>query len=187
MAQFIKGITLKSRLAFVEHTYGRGAIDKVIPQLRGETKMLVSEPLRIKASGWYGFSVQIELDRTICKVLAKGDKGIYRTMGAFSAEYHDKLVSVRQNTDPWRLLNLITITCERFFRPGRSEVIKVSNTEAKILIHDFLSTKENCEGNMGFLKHSLEMSGAKDVEITEPQCSGRNSEVPCEYHIKWHT
>jgi uncharacterized protein (TIGR02265 family) len=187
MAQFIKGITLKSRLAFVEHAYGRGAIDKVIPHLRGETKILISEPLRIKATAWYGFNLQMELDRAVCKVLARGDSNVYRSMGAFSADYQDKQFSVRQNTDPWRLLNLIAITYNRFFRPGRSEVIKVSDTEATIFIHDFLSTKENCEGNMGFLKRSLEMSGAKDVEVTEQHCSARNSELPCEYHIKWHS
>ena len=186
MGQMIKGITLKSRAAFIEANYGPDGMQTILSTLSGEAKDLFTDPMRIKATGWYAFELQVEVDEAICKVLAKGDPNVYRLMGGFSAEYHDKQLAMKQFTEPWKFLTLQTMIWSRFFKPGQAEVIKVSDREAKIHVYGFRSVHENCETNMGFFHRSLELCGAEDVSVVETQCTKDAGVEYCEYRLRWH-
>ena len=183
--QFIKGLTFKSRVTFLEKTYGPEALTRLIPHLEGEVKGLIANPRSIKATAWYPLEDQVRLDKTICKYLANGDETIYRKMGAFSAEFHDSHIQVKQYKDPWRFINLHSTIYPRFFKPARVEILRPSSHEARIRIFEFRSVKENCETNIGFFFRNLELCGAEEVEVVETQCTRDPGVEFCEYKVRW--
>lgn len=181
----IKGIILKSRVDFIITNFGEGGLSKVVARLRGEAKELMIEPKKVRATGWYGFKLQGEIDDAICNVLAGGDEDIFRRMGAWSAEFQERMSTVKQFSDPWRFLTMHSTVFSRFYRPGRMELIKVSDREARMRLHGFMSTGQNCITNMGFISRGIEMAGAEDVTVEEIQCTERDGVEFDEYRIKW--
>jgi hypothetical protein len=181
----VKGLTLKSRIRFVEKAYGKDALRGLVKHLRPETAALVSDPVKLRATAWYDLEVQSELDRAICKHLADGDQGVYRKMGAFSAEFQSFRTGGKDIRDPIKMFQMIGAVFDRYFQPGHMELVKVSDKETYLRLFEFRSVKENCLSNLGFLERSLELNGFTPVIVEETQCSEDPSKKYCEYHIKW--
>jgi len=187
MGQQVKGMVLKSRLDFLEHVYGTDAHAKVVTYLTGRTKEALSKPQFIKASSWYDFQVQAELDKAICKAMAGGDAAVYRQMGAFSNQFQAAAAAVDHFENPWKWFKFHVIAFPRFYNPGRLEVVKLNEGECFMRFHDTKTTKENCETNIGFTKKGLEMCGCTDVDVVETKCTAKELTKFCEFHItfKW--
>ena len=181
----IKGIILKSRLDFIEHTYGKGGLGKVLPYLGKTCKDLFSNPAKIRATSWYDFDLQTEMDRAICKYLGKGNKEVYRKMGEFSADFQEQKSALSEFRGPWNFLQMHSVIFGRFFKPGRMELVRKGPNEVHMRLHEFRSNWENCETNLGFLSRSLETIGVKEVNVVENQCSQDPSVPYCEYLITW--
>lgn len=185
MAQSVKGLTLRSRVAFVKHTYGSEGMTRLVPNLKGLARELMASPTTINSSGWYDFDVQLEIDRAICKVLAKGDASIYLAMGAYSADFQISKEDTSSPEDLRRFLKLQMTMFSHYFKPGTVEMVTVSDNEVLIRIKGFASVRENCDTNMGFLKRSIELRGAEGVTIDEPKCSQDPTAGVCEYRLRW--
>lgn len=186
MAQSIKGLTLKSRIAFIKHNFGPDAIGRLVPNLNGKVRELVENPMEIHSTHWYDFDIQLELDRAICKVLAKGDTAIYRKMGAYSAEFE---ISEEHSGTPdnmMRFLKLQMTLFSHYFKPGSVEMVPGKENEVLIRVKGFRSVHENCETNIGFLKRAVELRGAEDVTAEETRCSKDPNMEFCEYRLRWH-
>jgi hypothetical protein len=181
----IKGVTLKSRLDFIRHEYGEEGLQKLLPHLKEEARELFANPKRIRATSWYEFDIQVDLDQALCKYLAGGDEGIYRKMGGWSAEFQEAHAALTDFREPLKFLQMHSVIFGRFFEPGRMEVEMVGPTEAYMRIYEFRSVKENCETNMGFLTRSLEIIGASNIKVKETQCTEDPGVPFCEYHIIW--
>lgn len=185
--QLVKGIILKSRVEYIEKVFGTDALDKMLPCLEGKTKAVFSDPQRIRATSWYDFSINLEFDEAMCKVLADGDTGIFWKMGGFTNEFQASDMSRHAYNDPWKYLTLHVGVWPRFWRPGRAELTKVNDGEALITIYDMRSTRNYCQTNIGFFHTGLELAGAKDVEVVETQCTEDPEVEHCEYRcrFKW--
>jgi len=181
----IKGLTLKSRITFIEKEYGKNAMTAILPSLKPETKELFSNPTNIRATAWYDLDIQIDFDRAVCKCLAKGDEGIFERMGAFSAEFQSPTPGKKETFDPWKFLQMNKAVFDRYFENGRLEIVKVGEKEAYLSLFDFRSKKENCRSNLGYLRRSLELSGVTPLIVEETQCSEDPKVKYCEYHLKW--
>lgn len=181
--QKMKGTILKSRVDFMKDRFGPGALDRILPKLRGPTKEVMSRPDRIRATGWYDFSVNRELDEAICQVLAGGDTSVYQEMGAFSNKFQGDRSTVDIYTNPWKFLEMHCLLFPRFWKPGRMELIRVGEGEAYVRFHEVRSTWANCQTNMGFIKRGLNMCGAEEVKVEETQCNENRKYDYCEFHI----
>jgi hypothetical protein len=186
--QFVKGILLKSRLDFLERNFGADAIERLLPHLKGEAKELFSDTKKIRATSWYDFEINKELDETIRRVLVKGDAGVFWRMGAFTNEFQTVSSSRHAYHDPWKYLAVHISVLPRFWKPGRAELIRVDDGEAIIRIHDLRSTRHYCLTNLGFFHTGLEMAGATEVEVVETQCTEDPKVQYCEYRLrfKWY-
>jgi hypothetical protein len=184
--QMIKGMILKGRLLFLEKTFGPGSMLKVLAFLKGRTKEVMSDPKNIRATGWYEFTINKELDRAIFKAYGKGDQGLYRQMGGFSNEFQDSVSSVDNYSSPWKFLRLQANAFPRFWDPGRLELLEVRTSgdcEAVMRFHEVRSTRENCLTNIGFLEKGLAMCGTTDIKVWETQCT-EDPKVPyCEIRM----
>lgn len=185
MAQSIKGLTLRSRVAFVKHNYGPEGMTRLIYNLKGQARELMASPATINTSGWYDFDVQLDVDRAICKVLAEGDTSVYRAMGAYSAEFEISKEDASTSEDLRRFLKLQMTLFSHYFKPGTVELVTVSDNEVLVRVSGFASVRENCDTNMGFLKRCVELRGAEGVTIEEPKCSQDPTAGVCEYRLKW--
>jgi predicted hydrocarbon binding protein len=176
----VKGLTLKSRYIFVEKTFGKDAIKKVLPFLRPETRALFEDELKIRATSWYDLDIQTDFETTVCKVLAGGDKGIYRKMGGYSVDYNET-----PYPDVSKFLQMYIVIFPRYCRPGRMEVEFVSDTECYVRLHDLTSTFPNCESNLGYIARYMEVLKLKDVRAHETHCTKDPGVKFCEYHFTW--
>jgi hypothetical protein len=181
----IKGIILKSRLDFIERTFGKDALDRILPHLGQRGRDLFSNPAKIRATSWYDFEIQTELDKAICRHLSKGDRSIYRKMGENSADFQEQQSALSEFKGPWNFLQMHAVIFGRFFKPGRMELIREGPNEVLMRLHEFRSNWENCETNIGFLARSLELIGVKNVNVVEIRCSQDPSVPYCEYLITW--
>jgi hypothetical protein len=181
----IKGIILKSRMDFIQQRYGDEGLRKLLPHLSGKAKEVFSNPKSIRATSWYDFALQTELDRAICKYLEDGDKGIYLKMGEWSADFQESQSPLSEFKGPWKFLQMHSVIFARFFNPGKMELVQIGPSEVHMRLHQFRSNKENCDTNIGFLRRSLEIIGAKHIMVEETMCT-QDPKVPyCEYHLKW--
>jgi len=186
MAQMrIKGLTLKSRIQYVDQFYGKDALASIMKYLRPETAAVLAEPRKVRATAWYDLRVQVDLDQTIYRHLAKSDAGIYKKLGAFSAEFQSVGAGGHAISDPWKMFQMVGSVFDRYFSPGRLEIIKVNDKEVMLRLFEFRSVKENCLSNLGFLSKSLELNGFKPTIVEETVCSEDPSAKYCEYHIGW--
>lgn len=188
--QMIKGMILKGRLLFLDKTFGPGALLKVLAYLKGRTREVMSDPKNIRATGWYEFTINKELDRAIFLAYGKGDEKMYRVMGGFSNEFQDSVSAVNYYANPWKFLRLQANAFPRFWDPGRLELEEVStsgNCEAVMKFHEVRSTRENCLTNIGFLEKGLEMCGASNIKVWETQCTQDPKVSYCEIRMtfKW--
>ena len=181
----VKGLTLKSRIRFIEQTYGKDGLMTLVKHLKPETAALVSDPVKLRATAWYDLDIQTDLDQNVCKYLASGDIGVYKKMGAFSADFQSFRGGSKDVRDPIKMFQMTGAVFDRYFRPGHMEIIKVSDKEANLRLFDFRSNKENCLSNLGFLEKSLELHGFHPIIVEETQCSENPLHKYCEYHIKW--
>lgn len=179
----VKGLTLKSRIRFVEKTYGKDALKELARHLRPETAALVLDPMKLRATAWYDLEVQSDIDVNICKHLAAGDESVFRRMGAFSAEFQGG--ATKEVRDPIKMFQLIAAVFDRYFSPGHVEIIKTGDKEAHLRLFEFRSVKENCMSNLGFLEKNLELNGFTPLVVEETQCSENPKNKYCEYHIVW--
>jgi hypothetical protein len=188
--QRIKGMILKGRLQFLEKTFGPASLLKVLAFLKGKTRDVMSDPKNIRATGWYEFTINTELDKAIFKAFGNGDEKLYKQMGGFSNEFQDSVSSLEYFSSPWKYLRMQANSFPRFWDPGRLELIEVKTSgdcEAIYRFHDVRSTRENCLTNIGFVEKGLQMCGAKDIKVWETQCT-EDLKVPyCEFHMtfKW--
>jgi len=181
--QKVKGIILKSRIDFLERIYGPTALDKLLPHLKGRTKEVFSDPRKIRATGWYDFEINLEFDDAIFEVLANRDETVFWKMGAFTNDFQTTDSSKHAYKDPWKYLVLHVGIWPRFWKPGRAELIKVSEEEALIHIHEMRGTRRYCQTNIGFFHSGLELAGAREVSVIETQCAEDPKVRYCEYRI----
>ena len=180
--KLVKGIILKSRLDFLEATYGPDALESILPHLKGKAKEVFSEPKKIRATSWYDFDINIEVDKVICEVLANGDTDIFRRLGAFTNQFQTTSASKHAYHDPWKYLALHVGVLPRFWKPGRAELVKVNDGEAVIRVYDLKSNRDYCLTNLGFFQTGLELSGARNVVAEETMCTG-DPGPHCEYRF----
>ena len=188
--QQIKGMILKSRLTYLEKRFGPDALSKVLPLMKGRSKEVMADHKNIRATGWYPFSINKELDMAIFLAFGKGDERLYKDMGGFSNEFQDSVSSVDIFSSPWKFLRLQANAFPRFWRPGRLELIEVKTSgdcEAIMKFHEVRSCRTNCLTNIGFLEKGLEMCGAQDIKVWETKCTEDLTVAFCEMHMtfKW--
>ncbi len=176
----VKGLTLKSRYDFVKQTFGKDAFKKVLPHLRPETRALFEDELRIRATSWYNLDIQTDFETTVCTVLAGGDEGIYRKMGAYSVDFN-----ATPYPDVSKFLQMYIVIFPRYCRPGRMEVEMISDTEGYVRLLDLTSTFPNCESNMGYIARYMEVLKLKDIKAQETHCTRDLGVKSCEYHFTW--
>ena len=168
----IKGSTLKLRTQFVRERWGEAALEKVLATLSPQDADSVMKSLPVL---WYPLSLNAHLDQTICHVLGNGNERIYEEMGAYSADAFARQIysTYFEETKPQQFLDLTVELYKNYYKnagqrrnvvsaPGRCDMYIEGCREAY---------RPNCASNVGFIRRSLVLLGARGVRCDEVSCA----------------
>jgi len=180
----VKGSTLLNRHAFIQENFGLDAWDMVLASLRDGDARLLSP--RILASAWYPFDLYNRLDEAMCQVLTGGDLEICRTLGvdsarrALSGTYRAYLKDGAE-----AILRRLAVLHRSFYDSGSMDVTHLGPGHCVIrAVYVPRSSLTNCLVAEGFYRTVVEMSGGREVQVSEGNCSAHGTRF-CLFNVRW--
>lgn len=180
----IKGVVLKTRLAFAEEQGGAKGLEGVLASLDPEDRSALAGLLAAK---WYPFELGRRLDAAIVHVLGQGKPEFFERLGEASATKN--LGTVHKDFlvvgDPQAFLAKAPMIYSFYYNTGRREYQAAGPKEAVLTTHDAETfSTPDCLTVVGWHRRGLEMCGAKQVRVVEEECRARGGAV-CRYRISW--
>ncbi len=138
-------------------------------------------------SAWYPFSLFIELNELMEREFGTGDGGLYRLLGRHSADAHLTTIYrlfFKVGTVYW-ILGRGARLWSAYYDSGKLELYMRGSHRAEIRLFDFATPhKIHCASVAGWVERSVELSGGKNVVVTETSC--RVEGAPrCEFQCTW--
>lgn len=179
----IKGVVLRSRLAYVRENMGEAAVTRLRARLPAREG---TELQRVLPASWYPFELQETLDDAIAAEMGIGEK-VFRLLGEQSARdnlatTHRAFVDAR---DPHGLLQHAAAIHDAYYDTGRRTYERSGDRRALLRTFDCLShSRAECLGNMGWHHAAIEVCGGLRPRVTDPLCRARGDRH-CEYLCEW--
>ena len=179
----IKGVVLRSRMAYVRDNMGEAAAQSVVARLPAEDQRQLA---RILPGSWYPFEIQERLDDAISAHMGIGER-IFRLLGEQSAR--DNLATAHRAFvdahDPHGLLQHAATIHEAYYDTGHREYERLGDKSAVLRTFGCLSTsRPECLSNMGWHQAAIEVCGGLRARVTDPLCRARG-DAHCEYLCEW--
>ena len=136
---------------------------------------------------WYLFDTYVNMLKIIDRLYGKGDMGLTREMGKFSAEHGLKRIYrfFYKVGSPNFIISRAVKIWGSYYDAGRLEIVKNKKGDLVLQIHDWPEpNRHHCKRVEGWIERSIEMSGGKNVKIREPKCRCKGYKF-CEYKGKW--
>ena len=179
----IKGVVLRSRLAYVRENMGEAAVTRVLNRLGAAER---DDLQRVLPASWYPFEVQEWLDDSIAIEMGIGEK-LFRLLGEQSARdnlatSHRAFVDAR---DPHGLLQHAAAIHDAYYDTGRRTYERTGDRSAVLRTFDCRSySRAECLSNMGWHHAAIEVCGGLRPRVTDPLCRARG-DAHCEYLCEW--
>lgn len=185
MATQVKGAVLLSRKEFVRAEYGDAAWKKVLGGVSAVNRGQLDGVLL--SSKWYPFDLNADLDRAIVEVLGRGDRNIFKKIGARSAQTN--LVGAHQaflkKGNPQAFMAGTDRIYRFYYDVGHREYEQTGPMSGVITTIGAETFSENdCLTVIGWYEEALRMCGATKVQITEEPCRARGG-AHCRYEVSW--
>jgi uncharacterized protein (TIGR02265 family) len=182
--QKVKGSVLRSRLSFVEGTFGEEDLRRVLESLSAEDQEALD---RMLPSTWLPFEVGRRLDDSIVKVLGGGRPEFFERLGIASAEKNLTTVHSMFLTpgDPHAFLAKAPHIYRLYYQTGRRDY-EQTGEKAGVLTTTDAETFSNadCMTVIGWYKRALEYCGATNPQVVEEECRAKGGEA-CRYRVSW--
>jgi uncharacterized protein (TIGR02265 family) len=181
----IKGMVINARKEFVRENFGSGAWEKVIEGLSQEDRSLIGES--VLSNQWYPFEIGDHIDKTIVKVLGKGDNKVFEQLGAKSAQ---KSLAKEHRTflspgNPQSFMKKAGAIYKFYYDTGRRDYQPTGPSSGVLTTYDAETySQPDCLTVIGWYREALKMCGAKDIKITEEECRATGGTV-CRYRVEW--
>ena len=182
--QQIKGAVLKTRLAFVQDTFGKEGLQRVLAAMAdGDQRTL----RMLFTSNWYPFDLGKTLDDTIVRVLGGGRPEFFERLGAASAEKN--LASIHSGYltkgDAHGFLAKSPSFYSLYYETGRREYAPAGPNEGVLTTYDAETySAPDCLTVVGWYRKALELCGVQGVKIVEEECRAKGGAV-CRYRVRW--
>lgn len=181
----IKGQSFNILKKFVAERCGDQALVKVFQHLEAGDRELISTV--ILDISWQPEQSFLNFLNTVDKVLGRGDYALCRKIGIYSAkESVSKFYKIFiRFGDPGFVIEHAGNFWSQIHNHGRLEVRKSSPVSALATVYDFkIPHKAFCHYLEGYFQGVLEMSGAKNILITEIKCVCDGDDC-CEFAGEW--
>jgi hypothetical protein len=185
MTTQIKGAVLQARKAFVAKNYGDVGWQRVLEALPEDSRQQLAGNLL--STRWYPFSVNMDLDATIVKVLGGGNASIFKAIGAASASEnlggpHRPFLAPG---NPELFLSRTASIYSFYYDIGRRDYEPSGpNSGVMTTFGGETTSKNDCLTVIGWYEEALKMCGATQVDMVEESCRADGAPY-CRYQISW--
>jgi hypothetical protein len=181
----VKGSALASRILWVQLGHGEAGIQRMLPQCSPELRGVIEKG--IEKARWYPFEQFIELNVVIDRLFGKGDLGLIRELGRYGADANLTTIYrlfFKVGTPHWILGRAVRLWSAHY-DSGYLEVLTRGPRAAVLRIRGFATPDVvHCLAVGGWCQRSVELSGGKSVQLTEPLCRTRGDEL-CQMEVTW--
>jgi hypothetical protein len=185
MSTRVKGAVLLSRSAFVREELGDAAWKRVLERTSANTRKLLGGT--ILSASWYPFSANQELDEAIVEVVGRGDRSIFKKIGAWSARQNLSGAHRAFLTpgDPQAFLARTSAIYRSYYDQGHRTYEKSGPTSGVMATYEAETfSADDCLTVIGWYEEALGMCGAREVVIVEQSCRA-NGAPQCRYQVHW--
>ncbi|MFT3695438.1 MAG: 4-vinyl reductase [Kofleriaceae bacterium] len=181
----VKGSALTSRVLWVQLGHGAGGIDRLKaalnPTLRAQLETGFSK------ANWYPLADFIELNETIDRVFGRGDLGLVKLLGRYSADANLTTIYrlfFKVGSVHWILGRAVRLWGAHY-DAGFFEVATRGPKAAVLRLRGFPSPhRVHCLAVSGFVERALELSGGKRPIVEESKCRTRGDDH-CQMDVSW--
>lgn len=181
----VKGGLLRARFLFVVLNHGPDAWTRVLATLPEDEHQSLKE---IVLDDWYPLATLDLLDRAIAEQLADGDneEEVFDRLGEFSATSslsgpYSSLI----NSDVHSFLSQSALIHHAYQDFGRASYNPLSDTSGLLTIHyDKAPPASFCISGSSYLRHAVELCGARSARVTHTRCRARGDDA-CEFYFTW--
>jgi hypothetical protein len=179
-----KGTLYVSARMFTEQRFGARAVELALKELPVADREMLSSCVAV---GWYPVEPVLRFHRAVDALHGAGDLALCKEMGRFGAEWSLNLFHkfiLRFKTPAWFLEKGAKMWLN-YFDKGRWEISQPAPQQILARLHEFpLADEAFCKREHGWFQRAAEMTGAKEVILTERLCRTRGHNV-CEYFGEW--
>jgi predicted hydrocarbon binding protein len=175
-----KGTIYLSVEKFVIERWGEDALQECLREMPEEDRKVLHEVLAV---GWYPLEPVILFHRIVDWKLGNGDLALVQEIGRYSAEWQLNafhMLVLRFKTPKW-LLNKAAQMWSRYHESGEWEVDEPEPQTIVGRLYGFeVADACFCTRETGWFERAVELTGGKNVQITEPRCRSRGDS-----HCEW--
>lgn len=181
----MKGSALASRLLWVRLGHGEAGLEALERAASAELAPVLANGVAM--ARWYPFPLFVELNEVIDRLFGKGDLGLIKELARFGAEANLKTVYrlfYKVGTVRW-ILGRAARLWGAHYDTGELLVVEDRPGEAVLEIVGFDTPhRVHCLSVAGWCERSIEISGGRDVEGSEPECRARG-DARCLIRATW--
>jgi hypothetical protein len=181
----VKGSALSSRVLWVQLEHGEAGFKRLLSQVSPELRRSIE--IGISKAKWYPFAQFVELNTVLDRLFGNGDLGIVRQLGKFGADANLKTIYrlfYKFGTVHWILARAVRLWSAHY-DSGYMEVATRGTKAAVLRIRGFSTPHQaHCLSVEGWTERSIELSGGKEVFVTETKCRTRGDDV-CQLDATW--
>jgi eukaryotic-like serine/threonine-protein kinase len=176
---------MTSRILWVELGHGAAGFDRLLAAVGAPLREQISRGF-VKAN-WYPFEQFVELNETIDRVFGRGDYGLMRMLGRYSADANLTTIYrlfFKVGSVGWILGRAVRLWGAHY-DAGYFEVATRGNRAAVLRLRGFPTPhRVHCDAVAGFVERSLELSGGKRPIVEESKCRTRGDDY-CQFDANW--
>lgn len=185
MPMRVKGAVLLARGAFVRDEFGDAGWKRVLDGMSEGTRKVLSGS--ILSASWYPFAVNQELDEAIVRVVGRGDRGIFKRIGAWSARQNlsGAHKSFLAPGNPQGFLARTGSIYRTYYDQGHRDYEATGPTSGVMTTFDAETySSDDCLTVVGWYEEALAMCGARGIVIVEERCRAEGAPF-CRYQLRW--
>lgn len=179
----LKGQLFAARLDYLRRNHHSDAIAKVLAELPEADRALLKG---LDREGWYPFGTLVRFDRTVARLLAPGDPGIFDRLGAASSRVRNEWLGEHASLiSPHAFLSLVAEEHQRFHTFGRASYVRTGFTEGEIAFSEYPELDETyCLGARGYIRATVELLTNAPASVEERRCQCRGDDA-CAFWVHW--
>jgi hypothetical protein len=184
-AVHVKGSAFHVRIAWLRLAQGGAVVDRIQAEVGDDVARLIEQGAA--RADWYPLAWFIELNQAIDRVVGRGDLTMVKELGRHAAEAQLTTIYrlfIKLGTITWILARAARLW-NLHFDSGRLLLREFPDGQLEVEILDFAAPhRVHCLAVQGWVERAIELSGARDVELTEVDCRALGHDR-CRFRLRW--
>jgi uncharacterized protein (TIGR02265 family) len=180
----VKGTAVDASLRYVRERFGEAALAAILGALPAEDRAALGPG--VLASSWYPMDAFLRFMQEAERQVGPQEPDVVRRMGRTSSEYSLKGVYkvFFKFGSPEFIISRAAGVFGSYYDTGEMTVVDSAAKHAVIELAAFAGAPQFCERVYGWMERTLELAGARKVELAHSACVHRGDAL-CRYEATW--